>query len=601
MTTAAPAPATYASAVEYLAPHWPPPASRNGAYLALEGGLLNDGLTVEQAAEIIRALVEAVGGGDADARAAEVDRTKRRKDAGKNCTGWPRLAGLIGEEVVGQFRRLLGTATCVEQLARHKRLPECVLRDLGLRDLPMGGVEIPYRDRAGKEVLAKKRRGLSAKTSLWPKGTPPLCYGEDRLDDAVDAGHLILVEGESDCWAGWFHGLPVLGIPGANAVDQALTLGLVASVPRLYAVQEPGGGGEDFIRNLRATLARLGWEGELRVVRLPAKDLSDLHCSDPGSFLAKWQDAVAESEPIEVKDGAAAAGEPDAPPPTEPPWPDPPCEEAFHGLGGKIVRAIEPASEADPAAVLVQTLTAFGNVIGRGAYFSVEADRHHGNEFVVLVGRTSKARKGTSWGHVDRLMREAKGQWAEERVQGGASSGEGVIWAVRDPIMKREKVKERGQPVRYEEVEADPGIADKRLLMYEPEFATVLKQTERQGNTLSVIFRQAWDGRPTLRSMTKNSPAVSTGAHISVVGHITADELRRYLTATETANGFANRFLLFCADRSKMLPEGGRVDPGVMAGLREELVEALAFARTAGEVRRDEEARVIPTLADLLP
>jgi hypothetical protein len=30
-----------------------------------------------------------------------------------------------------------------------------------------------------------------------------------------------------------------------------------------------------------------------------------------------------------------------------------------------------------------------------------------------------------------------------------------------------------------------------------------------------------------------------------------------------------------------------------MAGLREELVEALAFARTAGEVRRDEEARVI--------
>jgi hypothetical protein len=60
--------------------------------------------------------------------------------------------------------------------------------------------------------------------------------------------------------------------------------------------------------------------------------------------------------------------------PLETPWPDPPAAEAFYGLAGRIVRAIEPASEADPAALLVQTLVAFGNVIGRGAYFEVEAD-----------------------------------------------------------------------------------------------------------------------------------------------------------------------------------------------------------------------------------
>ena len=77
--------------------------------------------------------------------------------------------------------------------------------------------------------------------------------------------------------------------------------------------------------------------------------------------------------------------------PDEPPWPDPPAEEAFHGLAGRIVRTIEPASEADPAALLVQTLVAFGNVIGKAAWFTVEGDRHHGNEFVVLVGQTSKA------------------------------------------------------------------------------------------------------------------------------------------------------------------------------------------------------------------
>ena len=40
--------------------------------------------------------------------------------------------------------------------------------------------------------------------------------------------------------------------------------------------------------------------------------------------------------------------------------------------------------------------------------------------------------------------------------------------------------------------------------------------------------------------MTK-SPAKATDAHISVIGHITTDELRRSLTRTEAANGFANR------------------------------------------------------------
>jgi hypothetical protein len=278
------------------------------------------------------------------------------------------------------------------------------------------------------------------------------------------------------------------------------------------------------------------------------------------------------------------------PTPDPPPWPDPPAPEAFHGLPGRVVAAIGPASEASPAALLVQTLVAFGSTAGRSAHFAVEADRHHANEFAVLVGRTSKARKGTSWGHVHSLFREADADWAAEHVQSGLSSGEGLIWAVRDPVRKMERVKERGHAVRYVEVEADPGVADKRLLVYEPEFASVLKQTERQGNTLSATLRQAWDGGD-LRTMVKNSLARATGAHVSLVGHVTAEELRRYLTQTETANGFGNRHLWVCAERSKQLPEGGAVEAGAWAGLVRELAEALAFARAAGEVRRDEEAR----------
>jgi hypothetical protein len=279
--------------------------------------------------------------------------------------------------------------------------------------------------------------------------------------------------------------------------------------------------------------------------------------------------------------------------PEPPAWPDPPGEEAFHGLAGRIVRLIEPASEADPAALLVQVLVAFGNAAGRGAHLIIESDHHRGNEFVVLVGRSSKARKGTSWGRVSRLFAEAAAQWAEDRVQTGLSSGEGLIYAVRDPATKREKVTpERGKPPVYVEVEADPGVADKRLLIHEPEFANVLKQTERQGNTLSAVLRLAWDGRP-LRTLTKNSPTKATGAFVSLVGHITADELRRYLTVTESANGFGNRHLFVCVDRSKVLPEGGRVDPDQWQGVVREAAEALAFASNVDEVRRSEEARAL--------
>jgi hypothetical protein len=233
----------------------------------------------------------------------------------------------------------------------------------------------------------------------------------------------------------------------------------------------------------------------------------------------------------------------------------------------------------------------FGNIVGRSAHFAVEGTRHHANEFSVLVGRTSKARKGTSWDRIHQLMRETEPEWAETRVQSGASSGEGIIWAVRDPIEKQERIREKNR-VHYEKVEADPGVEDKRLLVYEPEFANVLKQTERQGNTLSVVLRQLWDGS-SLRTLTKNSPAKATGAHGSLIGHITVEELLRYLTQTEIANGGGNRILWICTDRSKLLPEGGQIAPEAWEHIKQELIETLAFAKNVGEIRRDDDARTI--------
>ena len=254
----------------------------------------------------------------------------------------------------------------------------------------------------------------------------------------------------------------------------------------------------------------------------------------------------------------------------EPQTPDellPLAEEAFYGLSGEIVREIEPHSEADPAAVLIQFLAAFGSAVGRGPGFKVENDRHHANLFVGIVGETSSARKGSSWGQARRLVAAADPVWAT-RITTGASSGEGLIWEVRDPS------------------DEDPGAGDKRLLVVEPELASPLERMTGSGNTLSPVLRQAWDGHR-LNTLVKTSPATATDAHVSLIGHTTPEELQRKLTATEQANGFANRIIWIFARRSKELPRGGRIDSVNWTPYLKRLNAALRKAAPQGEVDFD--------------
>jgi hypothetical protein len=270
-------------------------------------------------------------------------------------------------------------------------------------------------------------------------------------------------------------------------------------------------------------------------------------------------------EPISLFDQPTPpAGEPRALPLPPPPagWPAPPDPVAYHGLPGAIVQKIAPHTEADPAAILTQLLVCCGALIGRAAHFQVEATRHHPNEFVVLVGDSAKARKGSSFDHVARLLAQADPAFSS-RLTTGLSSGEGLIWAVRDP---------HGQ---------DPGALDKRLLVIEPEFATVLKSTGRELSTLSPTLRSAWDGRP-LALLTRTAPARATHAHIAIIGHITQSELRRHATTVEIANGFLNRFLFAAVRRVRLLPDGGNPDPLKATGLARYLTSVLTHAQTAG-------------------
>jgi hypothetical protein len=277
-------------------------------------------------------------------------------------------------------------------------------------------------------------------------------------------------------------------------------------------------------------------------------------------------------------------GKPDMPPkrPAGPEWPAPLEKAALHGLAGDYLACVEPTSEADPAALLLQFLIAFGNVVGHGPHFITEDTRQYLNLYGVLVGRTAKARKGTSWNRVRKLFEQVDELWLTKCVGSGLSSGEGLIEAVRDPSEDEEADDEKEEET-----------PDKRLLIVQGEFCGVLKQMEREGNVLSIVLRDAWDGN-ILRTMARKSNALrSTDAHLSIIGHITGDELRSNLTETDKVNGFCNRILWFAAKRSRCLPDEVPLDSVSWANILGRVKMAVTTGRVVAKMKRDGAAQEI--------
>jgi hypothetical protein len=279
------------------------------------------------------------------------------------------------------------------------------------------------------------------------------------------------------------------------------------------------------------------------------------------------------STPYKIDDSAPVSVE-------APAWPAPPHECVYFGVMGDFVREIEPHTESDPFGLLVQGLIMAGNLIGRSPYFVVEATKHHANENAILVGQTSQGRKGTAGDWVKGLFSKIDPDWIQGRIKGGLSSGEGVISAVRDAVWEDQPIKEKGIIKDYQKVMVDAGEEDKRLLVLETEFGGVLRVLDREGNKLSALLRQAWD-HGNLVTLTK-TPFVATDAHVSIIGHITAQELLALLSHVDAANGFANRFLWIAVKRSKILPFGGsEVNLGA---IKEELACRIATAQTVRQV-----------------
>jgi hypothetical protein len=277
-------------------------------------------------------------------------------------------------------------------------------------------------------------------------------------------------------------------------------------------------------------------------------------------------------------------------PQPHPPAPDPTANPnlhpaALHGLAGHAVRTIAPHSEAHPASLLLQLLTVFGNIVGRGPHCLVGATRHTLNLYLVLVGDSSKARKGTSWSQIAHLFAEVDHPWLSTRVATARPTPSGVVHALRDQ-----------QPP-----------TDRRLLVLAEEFAPVLHTLMRGHGQLSPLLRCAWDGGdlPTLDMRPYHR---ATGTHISLIAHITQRELAQTLLRNEAQNGFTNRCLWASVQRSNCLPDGGALDLNELSALARELRRAVDWCAATPEILfdRDPAARDLwcdryPVLSQLTP
>jgi hypothetical protein len=254
------------------------------------------------------------------------------------------------------------------------------------------------------------------------------------------------------------------------------------------------------------------------------------------------------------------------------PKPDPAC---LYGLVGDIARAAAATTEASPYATAINGLAYIGCGLGRGPYLAVGNTYHHPRLFSLHVGRSGRGRKGDAVSLIERVdmaLRASHGVLAPQVHRGGLSSREGLAFLIHD-----------GYTDGKNEVEP---IHDKRLWVRESEFANVLHQTKRDGNTLSAALRDLWDGMP-IKPATKSNRISASHPHVSLSGAVTTAELLSLIERRELSNGFANRFLTIFSERTDLVPFPKSTPQADVDALADRVAEVLQFAQADRWVERD--------------
>lgn len=196
--------------------------------------------------------------------------------------------------------------TTVATLAAQRRLDEDWLRDLGVTDLPAGGVAVAYLDADGGPLFERHRDVPGGPRFRQPRGVPPVPYGLWRLADLDGSTTLYLTEGESDAWALWAADLPALGLPGSDSAG-CLEAAHLAGVECLLVCRDRDAGGERFVAAVAKRLAAVGFAGTAWAVTPaePHKDVCAMRANDPEGFAVLWGEC--RTAAVRIAGPAAAA------------------------------------------------------------------------------------------------------------------------------------------------------------------------------------------------------------------------------------------------------------------------------------------------------
>jgi len=253
-----------------------------------------------------------------------------------------------------------------------------------------------------------------------------------------------------------------------------------------------------------------------------------------------------------------------APPHRNAPQPDAVC---LYGLIGDVARAGSDGTETNAHAIAANFMAYLSCAIGRGVYLPIGNTRHHARLFCLHIGRSGRGRKGDAVSlvlRIDAALRAIDDAFAPQVHRGGLSTREGLAALIHDGYRQgRQDV---------------PAIEDKRLWVVESEFANVLHQGRRDGNTLSAALRDCWDGVD-LKPATKSNRLYASDPHVCLSGAISPGELTGLMSTRELTNGFANRFLMIWAERSRMLPFPKETPQAVVEHLARRTLEVLTFVR----------------------
>jgi len=262
--------------------------------------------------------------------------------------------------------------------------------------------------------------------------------------------------------------------------------------------------------------------------------------------------------------------------------PPKPTDDMFPGFLKGVVEHCCAHSEAVPVAVAINVLVRFTTLIGPMVYLPIGDERRLLNEFVLMVGPTGLG-KGSSNHGPSRLFRRVEeylaldldnqfqagksdgiSQYPLLKVHtGGLSSGEGLAAALND-----------GE----DDDKAEP-VPDKRILVIEPEFSNTLSMSQRTGNIICMVLRNAYDGVD-IKPLTKRDKVRVSNPYVCLLANITARELTSHdQSSMMVYNGMLNRFLILWQQPEKNVAFPEPIPDKVIDQVAQSLADRVLFAR----------------------